>query len=101
MIRTIEILLPRLGERRHGLSRKLTGCGERRVAGVGLVQPRLGSGAVGWRERIQFAASLGHIIAQRGRRDPRDHGTAIVADGVGALDADQFRGASLQAVDEA
>src|SRR3981081_2091923 len=57
MIRTIEILLPRLGERRHGLSRKLTGCGERRVAGVGLVQPGLRSGAVGWRERIQFAAA--------------------------------------------
>src|SRR2546429_8006927 len=93
MIRYIEILLPRFGERRHGLRGELTGCGKGCVACVCLVEPGLGSGTIGRRQRLQLAPRLGEIVTQRRCRDPRHHGTAIVADAVGAFDTNQFCGA--------
>ena len=91
----------RFGERRHGVGRELTRGGERRIACIGLVEPGLRGGAIGRRQRIQFAPRLGQIVAQRRRRDPRDDGAAIVADGVGALDANKFCRTGLQTIDDA
>src|SRR4029077_1755664 len=100
MIRYIEILLRRFGERRHGIRRELTRGGERRVALIGLVEPWLGGGAIAGRKRIQLAPRLGIIIAERRRRDPRDDGAAVAADRIGTLDANQLCGARLQAIDD-
>src|SRR5260370_6907747 len=101
MIRYIEILLPRLGEPRHGISRELTGRGKRGVARICLVEPGLDGSTIGRRQRLQFAPRFGEIIMQRRRRDPRNHRATIVADGVTALDANQFCRARLQAIDDA
>src|SRR5947207_5634233 len=55
MIRYIEILLPRLGEHRHGLGGELTGRGKGCVARIGLVEPGLGGRTIGRRQRLQLA----------------------------------------------
>ncbi len=39
---------------------------------------------------FELAPCLDKVVAQRRRRHPRDDGTAIVADPVSALDADQL-----------
>ena len=52
---------------------ELAGGRERGIAGIGLVEPGLRGGAIGRRQRLQFAPRLGEIVAQRRRRDPRDH----------------------------
>ena len=96
MIRCIRILLGRFGECAHCVGRELTGCGQCRVARIGLVDPGLRRGAIGGRKRFQLAPRLGDIVAHRRRGHPRDDGIALVArDGVGALDADQPRGTGL------
>ena len=100
MIRCIRTLLRRLGERRHGLGRELTGHRERRVARIGLVEPALRGGAIGRRQRLQLAPRFLVIVAQRRGGDARDHIAAVVADRVGALDANQFGGVGPQPVDQ-
>src|SRR5258705_13230253 len=101
MIRYIGFLWPRLGERGHGIGCELAGRSERRIARVRFVEPGLRGRAIGRRQRLQLAPRLDHVVAQRRRRHPRDDGAAIVADGVGTLDADQFCCAGLQAIDNA
>ena len=63
---------------------------ERGVARIGLVEPGLRRRAIGLGQRLQLAPRLDEIVAQRRRRDPRDDGAAIIADAVGALDADEL-----------
>src|ERR1700722_5215452 len=63
MIRYIGVLLPRLRQRRHGLGRESTGCRQRRIARAGLVDPPLRGGAVGGRQRHQFAPGLVDVVA--------------------------------------
>ena len=89
------------GERRHRVGGELTGGRERGIAGIGLVEPGLRGGAIGRRQRLQFAPRLGEIVAQRHRRDPRDHRAAVAADGVGALDANELGRTRLQPIDDA
>src|SRR3982074_884992 len=100
MTRYIEFLWRRFGERRHGVGRKFSRCGKRRVARVGLVDPGLRGGATARAPRRYLAPGLGVFVAQRRRGDPRDDGAAVVADTVGALDADQLGRARLQAIDQ-
>ena len=91
----------RFGERSHGVGRKLTGGGQRGVARVGPFKPGLRRGAIGRLQRLQFPPRLVEIISQRSRSDPRHHGAAIIAGGIGAFDLDQFRRARLQTLDDA
>src|SRR5882757_9798330 len=49
MIRYMEFLLCRFGERGHGFGGELTGGGERGIPGIALVEPGLGGGAIGRR----------------------------------------------------
>src|SRR6478672_3181740 len=101
MMRTIKTLLPGLSERGHGVGRELARRGERGVAGIGLVEPGLRRRPIRGRQRIQLAARIRQIIAQRRRGDARDNAAAVVADSIGALDTNQFGGAGLQAIDNA
>jgi hypothetical protein len=93
--------LRRFAERCHGVGRELTGGGQRGVARVGPFKPGLRRGAIVRLQRLQFPPRLVEVISQRSRGDPRHHGAAIGAGGVGALDLDQLGGARLQALDDA
>ena len=62
-------------------------------------RPCAGSGRPG--QRLQLAPRLDEIVTQGRGRDPRDDGAAIIADAVGALDADELCRAGLQALDDA
>ena len=93
--------MSRLGETGQRIVGEFPGGRERGVAGVGLVEPGLRGRAIGIGQRLQFAARLGEIVAQRSRRNPRDDRAAIIADGIGALDAYELGGTRLEAIDDA
>src|SRR3954468_1868064 len=100
--RAIEFLLSRFAERRHRLGCKLTGCRERGVASIGLVDPGLRGRAVLGRQCLELSPRLGDIVAERRGGYARDDGAAVVAgNGLGAFDADKARCAGLQPVDNA
>src|SRR5258708_26073563 len=76
MIRYIRVLWRRFGERRHGVGRKFSRCGECRVARIGLVEPGLRGGTIGRRKRVQLAPRLAKIVAQRSRGDRSEEHTS-------------------------
>ena len=43
--------------------RELTGCGQRRIARIGLVDPGLRGSAICRRQRLQFAPGFGEVVA--------------------------------------
>src|SRR5262249_11816241 len=75
MMRTMKFLLAGCRERGHGVGGEFARGGERRVAGIGLVEPLLGCAAIGGRQRVQLAPRLREIVAQRRRRDARHDAT--------------------------
>jgi hypothetical protein len=77
MIRYIGVLLRRFGERRHGLNRELTGCGQRRIPRICLVEPGLRRAAPST-PASSARASPRKNRCQRRRGDPRDDGAAVV-----------------------
>ena len=80
----------RLGETGHGVIGEFAGGRERGIAGIGLVEPGLRRRAIRLWQCLQLAPRLDEIVAQRRGRDPRDDGGAVIADAVGALDADEL-----------
>ena len=83
-------LIDWLGETSQGVVGEFAGGRERGIARVDLVEPGLCRRAIGLGQRLQLAARLDEIVAQRRSRDPRDDGGAVIADTIGALDADEL-----------
>src|SRR5204862_3202592 len=87
MMRIMNFLLAGLRERSHGVAGVFARGRKRGVAGIDLAEPLLRRGAIGRRQRIQFAPRLIEIVAQRRCGDARDDAAAIGADGIGTLHA--------------
>src|SRR5215475_6727164 len=64
MMRIMKFLLG-CRERSHGIGGEFARGGERRIAGVGLLDPALRGGTIGRRKRIELAARFIEIVAQR------------------------------------
>ena len=101
MIRIIEILIAPVWRARPWHRPQIGGTRPARHRAHRPFQPGLRRGTVGRLQRLQFPPRFIGIVAQRRRGDPRHHGAAIIADGVGALDRDQFGRARLQPLDDA
>src|SRR5438552_5615654 len=82
MMRIMKFLLG-CRERGHGVGCEFARGGERRVAGIGLVEPGLRGGTVGRCERVQLAPRFVEVVAQRRRGDARHHAGAIGAGRIG------------------
>src|ERR1043166_4560102 len=100
MMRIMKFLLG-CRERGHGIGGEFARGGERRIAGIGLLDPALRGGTIGRRKRIELAARFIEIVAQRRRGDARYDAGAIGAGGIRALDAHELCGTGLQAIDNA